>query len=84
MSSVMPVLRRRILSGQRKVRRRHGMKDTPEIGPCNKCGFPSREPVCGPCTDPREDLPGIPMVLTILISGIVLGGGILLALWRLK
>jgi len=60
------------------------MKDNPEIDPCNECGFPSREPVCGPCTDHREDLPGIPMVLTILISGIVLGGGLLLALWRLE
>ena len=33
----------------------------PEIDPCNECGFPSREPVCGPCTDHREDLPGIPI-----------------------
>jgi hypothetical protein len=60
------------------------VNNTPEIGPCNECVFPSREPVCGPCTDHRENLPGIPMVLTIMFFGIVLGGCFLLTLWRLK
>ena len=59
------------------------MKENPEIDPCNECGFPSREPVCGPCTDPREDLPGIPMVLTILISGILLVVGFFVATGKL-
>jgi hypothetical protein len=53
------------------------------IDPCNECGIPSREPVCGTCEDHQEDLPGIPIILTILISGILLGVGFFVAIGRL-
>ena len=42
------------------------------IDPCNECGFPSPEGFCVNCYDPCDDLPGIPLVLTILVSAITI------------
>lgn len=50
------------------------------IDPCNECGYPSLESVCGSCEDPREDLPGGPLVLTILVSVIILVVGFFAAI----
>lgn len=59
------------------------MEESSVIDPCNECGIPSREPVCGTCEDSQEDLPGIPIVLTILISGIFLVAGLLIAIGKM-
>ncbi|MHB1287360.1 MAG: hypothetical protein ACYCYP_12575 [Leptospirales bacterium] len=58
------------------------MKEFSEIDPCNECGIPSREAVCETCEDPHEDLPGIPIILTILISGILLVAGLVIAIGK--
>ena len=54
------------------------------IDPGSDDGISSRETVCGTCEDPQEDLPGIPIILAILISGLILIAGLVIVIGKLS